>query len=182
MKQDLAVGFWRLAVFGRLTVLAVVGSITAAPLMAVAADPDPSNTGISRPDEMILARQVLMDLNEAAMIPIDRAAVGGEVSLEAAKAQAFIIYSVLTVAPHLFPSTTKPVASPDGSPPATAALPSIWEDFDAFYDQLIDGATLAYEASQANSIGKFRDLAKQLRASCDACHAQHMLNPNTPPK
>jgi cytochrome c556 len=142
---------------------------------------DPSLTGSSKPDDVILARQLLMDGNETAMMPIDRAAGGADIPLAALKAGAYAIYSYLSVAPHLFPSTTKPVVAKDGSPPSTAATEAIWADFGGFYQAATDAANVAYEASQAADIAKFRELAMQLRMACDACHAKymHVFDPTT---
>ena len=142
---------------------------------------DPSFTGTSHPDDVIMARQLLMDGNETAMGPIDRAAGGEDIPLAALKEQAYAIYTYLSAVPHLFPSETKPVTSPDGSPPATAATAAVWDDFDAFYGRAMAAANDAYDASQAADIAKFRTLAMQLRMDCDSCHAKymHVFDPTT---
>jgi cytochrome c556 len=142
---------------------------------------DASHTGSSKPDDVIMARQLLMDSNETAMGPIDRAAGGQDIALASLKDQAYTIYTNLSIAPHLFPIETKPVVSPDGSAPSTAATPAVWANFDMFYDTAAKAANVAYDASQAADIGKFRDLAKQLRMSCDGCHAtyMHVFDPST---
>jgi hypothetical protein len=142
---------------------------------------DASYTGFSKPDDVITARQLLMDGNETAMVPIDRAAGGEDIPLATLKDQAYAIYTYLSIAPHLFQAGTKPVVSPDGSPPATAATVAVWQDFDAFYKAAADAAQVAYNASQAGDIAKFRTLAMQLRADCDSCHAtyMHVFDPTT---
>jgi cytochrome c556 len=152
---------------------------------AAGADADPSLTGSSHTDDAILARQLLMDLNETAMMPIDRAAGGAVLDLTMLKAQAYTIYTVLSVAPHLFPSSTKPVFDKDGVPtPSTAASPKIWDNFEAFYGQMADAASVAYDASQAADIAKFRTLAMQMRTGCDSCHDKNMqvYDPTAKPK
>jgi cytochrome c556 len=128
-----------------------------------------------------MARQLLMDGNETAMMPIDRAAGGADIPLATLKEQAYAIYTWLSVAPHLFPSSTRPVVAPDGSPPATAATDAIWADFDAFYQASTDAANVAYDASQAADITKFRASAMQLRMACDSCHDKymHVFDPTT---
>jgi cytochrome c556 len=154
---------------------AVAGVVAALPLTATGADTDPSLTGISHTDDLILARQLLMDSNETAMGPIDRAASGEKIDLATLKNLAYTIYTNLSVAPHLFPSSTKPVIGADGSPePATAAAPDIWKDFDAFYNQFTDAAMTAYDMSQATDQTKFVMGAKELRMDCDGCHAKNM--------
>jgi len=106
---------------------------------------------------------------------------GEDIPLAALKEQAYAIYTYLSAVPHLFPSETKPVTSPDGSPPATAATAAVWDDFDAFYGRAMAAANDAYDASQAADIAKFRTLAMQLRMDCDSCHAKymHVFDPTT---
>jgi cytochrome c556 len=160
-----------------LTPAAVAAAVIAVglPLTAIGADTDASLTGISHTDDLIMARQLLMDSNETAMGPIDRAAGGEKIDLATLKNLAYTIYTNLSVAPHLFPSSTKPVIGTDGAPePATAASPDIWKDFDAFYNQFTDAATTAYDMSQATDLTKFVMGAKDLRMDCDGCHAKNM--------
>jgi cytochrome c556 len=159
-----------------LAAAAVVIAALPPPLRAQVTPPnDPSNTAVTRTDDYVLGRQMLMNLNETAMTPIDRLANGQNVDLGLAKSQAFIISSVLSAAPHMFPSTTKPVFDKDGAPtPSTAASPKIWEDFDAFYQAMTDASNLAYDLSQVPDAAKARPIAMQLRAACDSCHDKYM--------
>ena len=155
--------------------VAVAGIAAGLPLTAIGADTDPSLTGVTHTDDLILARQLLMDSNETAMGPIDRAAGGEKIDLATLKNLAYTVYTNLSVAPHLFPSSTKPVIGADGSPePATAASPDIWKDFDAFYNRFTDAASTAYDMSQAADLAKFVMGAKDLRMDCDGCHAKNM--------
>jgi hypothetical protein len=168
--------FSRRAMFGSATAVAMFAAFTAAlPYRAVGADSDPSLTGTSHTDDLIMARQLLMDSNDTAMMTVDPATPPANANLDALKMAAYLIYTNLSVAPHLFPSSTKPTIGPDGSPdPATAASPKIWDNFDAFYGQFMDAANLAYDMSQATDVAKFRTQAMMLRADCDACHAKNM--------
>lgn len=142
---------------------------------------DVSHTGSSKADDLVMARQLLMDSNETAMGPIDRAAAGEDVPLANLKEQAYAIYTGLSVTPHLFPIETRPAPAADGSAPSSAATAAIWTNFNGFYDESSKAADIAYRASQAADIGKFRDLAKQLRMACDSCHANymHVFDPST---
>jgi cytochrome c556 len=166
----------RPVLWGSLVCAIGVAVVAGAPLRAqVAAKPDPSNTAVTRTDDFVLGRQMLMNLNETAMMPIDRLAGGQDVDLGLVKAQAFIISSVLSAAPHMFPSSTKPVFDKDGAPtPSTAASPKIWDDFDAFYETMSDVSNLAYDLSQAADAAKAKTLAMQLRTACDSCHENFM--------
>jgi len=173
MKQ---IRVWaRPALFSSLAGIAMASAVLGGLPRAVGADADPSLTGVTHADDVVLARQLLMENNETAMMPIDRAAAGDNIDLATLKDSAYSVYTVLSAAPHLFPSSTKPVYDKDGTPtPSTAAAPAIWEDFDAFYNRFTDAANLAYDMSQAKDIATFRTMAKQLRADCDGCHAKNM--------
>jgi cytochrome c556 len=165
----------RPAITAGLVGVVIAAVMAGAPLTATGADTDPSLTGISHADDLVMARQLLMDSIETAMGPIDRAASGENIDLAMLKNFAYTIYTNLSVAPHLFPSTTKPVIGADGSPtPASAASPDIWKDFDAFYDQFTESANTAYDMSQAKDNATFVIKAKDLRMDCDGCHAKSM--------
>jgi cytochrome c556 len=137
-------------------------------------DKVPGLTGTDRPEDVVMARQLLMDTVGAEMAPLDQAAGGNEFNFAEAQPRAYMISTLMTVFPHLFPPQTRPVTPPDGSPPSTAARPAVWESFDDFYEKAQSSATLAFDASRAENPEQFRDLAKKLRAACDACHAAYM--------
>ena len=130
-------------------------------------------TGASRPDDVIMARQLLMDAIESEMTPIDLAVGGRQMPLADLKARAYMINTLLTAFPHLFPPETKPVTAPDGTPGATSATMAVWDDFDKFYDGAQDAAAAAFDASQAADFAQFQAPAARLRAACDACHKQY---------
>jgi cytochrome c556 len=151
---------------------------------AIAAqDIAPGLTGVDRPDDVIVARQLLMDGIDDAMREVDLAAAGKEFKLSDLQARAFTIHMMLTAFPHLFPPQTKPTVAADGSPSATSATLAVWEDFGDFYSKAQDAAALAFEASQAKDLDEFRELAVQLRGDCDGCHARYMRasEPQPPP-
>lgn len=153
----------------------------AAPARAVlpAAKPDASLTGLSHPDDLVMARQLLMDGNESAMMTIE---TGKNVPLATLQAQAYQIFTFLTAAPHLFPPQTRPVVSADGSPPATAATAAVWENFDAFYDEMMAAADKAFQANQAKTLDAFNLAAMDIRNACDGCHTvyMHVVDPSGP--
>jgi cytochrome c556 len=162
----------------------VASAAPSAPGAGAVAGPgsDPSYTGASHSDDLVLARQLLMEGNETAMGPIDRAVGGEDIPLVALRASAYTIYTYLSIGPHMFPSQTKPVTAADGTvTPSTAAVAAIWDDFDAFYNQFTDAANLAYTMSETADIATFRADAKMLRVDCDACHAKnmHVFDPKT---
>jgi cytochrome c556 len=134
----------------------------------------PGLTGTDRPDEVVQARQLVMDGVESEMMVIELALEGKEPPLDDLKARADRISTLLTAFPHLFPPQTKPGPSADGSPSLTTATLAVWQNFDAFYDIAKGAAAAAYDASQAGTADKFREHAKKLRGACDSCHAQFM--------
>jgi cytochrome c556 len=152
--------------------LAVLVATTAGPLMSQ--DRVPGLTGIDRPDDVVQARQLLMDGIDAEMMPIDLATTGQQFPFDDLKSHANTISTMLSAFPHLFPPQTKPSVAPDGSPSTTAAALAIWQDFEDFYGKTQAAAMVAFDASQAGDIGQFRELGKKLRAACDGCHARYM--------
>ena len=134
----------------------------------------PGLTGIDRSDDVIAARQLLMDGVESEMMVIEIALEGSAPQFDDLKARADRMSTLLTAFPHLFPPQTKPGVAADGSPINTTATLAIWQDFDAFYGIAKDAATAAYDASQAGTADQFKAQAKKLRSACDGCHAQYM--------
>jgi cytochrome c556 len=161
---------------GGLAAAAMVGLsvMVAAPVDVRSADRVPGLTGIDRSDDVIAARQLLMDGVESEMMVIEVALERSAPQFDDLKARADRISTLLTAFPHLFPPQTKPGVAADGSPINTTATLAIWQDFDAFYGIAKEAATAAYDASQAGTEDQFRDQTNKLRSACDGCHAQYM--------
>ena len=169
---------------GGLAVAAIVALsvIVAASMKVRSEDRVPGLTGIDRSDDVIQARQLLMDGIESEMMVIELGLEGRAPQLDDLKARADRISTLLTAFPHLFPPQTKPGKAADGSPINTTATLALWQSFDAFYGIAKGAATTAYDASQASTADQFRERAKKLRAACDGCHAQYMkVEPPSPP-
>jgi hypothetical protein len=120
----------------------------------------PGLTGIDRSDDVIQARQLLMDGIESEMMVIELGLEGRAPQLDDLKARADRISTLLTAFPHLFPPQTKPGVAADGSPINTTATLALWQNFDAFYDIAKGAVTAAYDASQAGTADQFREQAK----------------------
>jgi cytochrome c556 len=148
--------------------------VVAASMKVHSEDRVPGLTGIDRSDDVIGARQLLMDGVESEMMEIEIGLEGSAPRFDDLKARADRISTLLTAFPHLFPPQTKPGKAPDGSPINTTATLAIWQDFDAFYGITKDAAMTAYDASQAGAADQFRAQVKKLRVACDGCHAQYM--------
>jgi cytochrome c556 len=152
----------------QLGLIAIIG--VAVLVGARAQERAPGLTGINHAPDVVQARQLLMSQIDEEMQPIDFVAGGKDLPLGELKANACRINTMLTAFPHLFPPQTKP--GPDAF--STAAAPEIWQDFEAFYGQVDAAAKVAFEVSQADAIGPFRESAKKLRQACDGCHAKYM--------
>jgi cytochrome c556 len=131
----------------------------------------PGLTGIDHADDVVQARQLLMDVIDADMMSIDLFGAGTNAPLNDLKARADRISSLLSVFPHLFPPQTKPS---DSQAIPTTATPAVWTNFDDFYGRVQAAAMIALDASRAETADKFKDEGKKLRAACDSCHAQYM--------
>ena len=131
-------------------------------------------TGANHTDDVVMARQLLMDGIDEAMMPIDIAPTNKDAKLDELKAHAFTINTLLSVFPHLFPPQTKPGKSADGTASVTTATEAIWQDFDKFYGLTQAAAATALELGQANNMDEFKERAIKLRTACDGCHAQYM--------
>ena len=131
-------------------------------------------TGATRPGDVVQARQLLMEAIEAEMMPIDVAVGGREMPLKSLQDHAYLINTLMAAFPHLFPPKTGPDAKQDDWPAPTNALPAVWAQFDAFYDLSQKAAAQALAASQAGDLAALKAAGKDLRGSCDACHATYM--------
>jgi cytochrome c556 len=142
----------------------------------------PSLTGIDRSDDVIQARQLLMDSIESEMMDIEIALELRTPQFNDLKARADRISTMLTAFPHLFPPQTKPGVAADGSTINTTATLALWQNFDAFYDMAKGAATAALDGGQADTLDQFREHVKKLRFACDGCHTQYMkVPPPSPP-
>jgi cytochrome c556 len=148
-----------------------------------AADPAPTGgpgwTGVTKPQEVITARQEIMEHAEILMEPIDTITVKEVKNEDQLRSNAEAISAMLGALPHLFPPTTN-LYDPKVVEPKTLALPAIWKDFDSFY-KLAAAASAAAEAmGETHGKQQLRTASLRLRASCDACHAL-FLRPYTGP-
>jgi cytochrome c556 len=166
-----------LAVAATLALL-VTGSSS---MKARSEDRVPGLTGIDRSDDVIQARQLLMDSIESEMMDIEIALELTAPQFNDLKARADRISTMLTAFPHLFPPQTKPGVAANGSTINTTATLALWRNFDAFYDMAKGAATTALDGAQASTLDQFREHVKRLRVSCDGCHAQYMKVPGPSP-
>ncbi len=161
---------------------AVAGALVGTALAAdTAPGQGPGWTGVTNPQDVIVARQELMEHIEILMEPIDTITVKDFSSTDQLRTNSEAIGAMLAAVPHLFPPTTNHF-DPKVRDPETLALPAIWKDFGSFY-KLAAAASSAAESMSETKGGKqeWRTASLKLRASCDACHAL-FLRPYQPPK
>ena len=144
------------------------------PFPAAGQTREPGLTGIDRAEEVVMARQLLMDAIDEEMQPIDLSGAGQDTPLDTLKAHATRISNIMPAFAHLFPPQTKPVTTADGSSSPTTAAAAVWDNFDDFYKLVQAAAMAAYDASQAADLKEFHEHGAKLRALCDGCHAVYM--------
>ena len=157
---------------------------TALASIALAADTvpgkEPGWTGVTKPKEVIVARQELMEHIEELMEPIDTIQVKDTNDLDRLRLNGEVISAMLLALPHLFPPTTN-LYDAKAEQPQTLALPPIWKSFDGFYTLATAASKAATELSEAQGKPAMKKASLKLRASCDACHVLY-LRPYMPPK
>lgn len=132
------------------------------------------------PLETIEARRLLMVEAGRQMMPIDLYALGTPADPADLKAAAVTIESLLPALPHLFPPSTNLFDATTREPP-TIALPAVWENFGAFQAMTVTSEHAAGALAAAEGEDALKAAAKELRASCDACH-QAFTKPYVPPQ
>jgi cytochrome c556 len=142
----------------------------------------PGWTGLTKPREVIAARQELMEHIEELMEPIDTITIktGPVKDVGRLHQSAEVIGAMLTALPHLFPPTTN-LYYPKVTDPKTLALPAIWQQFDTFYSLAGAASKAADRMAQAQGDEGLRAASRALRSSCDGCH-ELFLRKYLPPK
>ena len=164
----------------RALLIVVLGLATQVQTQAPVPGEGPGWTGATEPKEVIEARRVLMQAVERLIKPIDSFTLGTAAEPAVLRSYAATIEPMLLVLPHLFPPTTN-LYDPASVESPTIALPAIWQDFATF--QKLAGSAEVAAATLAATEGEepLRAASRNLRASCDACHAL-FTKPYEPPK
>lgn len=126
-------------------------------------------TGITNPQDLILARETLMAELEDLMKPIDTYTVDDSISPETVTANAKTISAMLLAVPHLFPPTTN-LYDPKVDQPVTLALPKIWKQFPAFYGMASATSNMAAKLAHTTGADNLHTAAVDLREACETCH------------
>ena len=162
------------------TLFAVMAAAGSAPASHLVPDKDPSWTGVTKPKDVIVARQELMGHIEELMEPIDTITVKDTDDLDTLRRNGEVISAMLLALPHLFPPTTN-LYNPKDADPKPLALPPIWKNFDNFYTLAGAASKAATALSEVETKPAMKSASLALRASCDACHVL-FLRPYVAPK
>lgn len=133
----------------------------------------PGWTGVTKPMDVIAARQALMLELEQLMLPIDTYTVDQNTDSTLLAPAAQSIAPMLLAFPHLFPPTTD-LYDAEAELPVTLALPRIWQEFDAFYAMSAASSAAATALAEMSDAESLQTASTGLRASCDACHALYL--------
>jgi len=123
--------------------------------------------------DVIFARKTLMNSICEKMANIERMISLGQIDLADAHRHADAISVMFMAFPHLFPPSSNLWnlnADPD---PATDTYASqeLWTRFSDFYQRAAAASQTAHEMSRADEIDDFKTRARELRITCDTCHA-----------
>ena len=138
----------------------------------------PGWTGLTHPEDVILARQELMIEAERLMRPIDSFTAGEAADESDLRSAAETIHHIMLAVPHLFPPPTNR-HDPTAAEPVTLALPAIWQDFAAFYALATAASHAATTLAGSSDAAALVADGRALRAACDGCHAP-FLRPYVP--
>jgi cytochrome c556 len=127
--------------------------------------------------DVIFARKTMMSAISDNMDQIETMISSGKkIDLDDGHEHADTISVMFMAFPHLFPPSSnqwKPNADRD---PATDtfASPDAWTKFSDFYKRAAAASKTAYDMSRADKEDEFKARAKELRVTCDACHAAYL--------
>src|SRR5436190_19518607 len=93
----------RIAIAASVSMLAVAAGVS---LSALAQNDTTGLTGGDRPDDVIMARQLLMEGMEEEMMVVELSVEGKEFKLADLQARAYSMQRLLAAFPHLFPPQT----------------------------------------------------------------------------
>jgi len=139
-------------------------------------------TGRDRPEEVIYARRLVMTMIGSRILPLSLMAnPGAEFHPDVAE-EAFLTTTFLfEVFPHLFPPETNTMAAEEdpGDLYATNARPTVWEDFESFYDRAKAAGAIAASGLGLRQGEAFIEVVTELQAACDSCHAAYRRTRST---
>lgn len=127
--------------------------------------------------DIVAARQGLMQQIDALMTDLEIVvAEPDENSALRANQIAGMLAPAFSAFPHLFPKASgTDELTAAGIEVSTSAAPAIWQDFDRFYAMAQTASERADAVFTAETIADIEPLTRQLRESCEDCHAEFLF-------
>jgi cytochrome c556 len=127
--------------------------------------------------DVIFARKTVMSTVSDNFDQIESMISTNKIDLDDAHEHADTISVLFMAYPHLFPPASnqwKPNV-PDRDPATdTFASPDVWSKFSDFYQRAAHASKTAFDMSRADKVDELKTGAKELRATCNACHAAYL--------
>ena len=126
--------------------------------------------------DAIFARKTLKDTVCDKLMGIERMISSGKIDLDDVHREADAISALLMAFPHLFPPGSNQWKPGNDQDPARATLasPELWKDFARFYSHATASSRSAFELSRAATGEEVKSRARELRITCDTCHALYL--------
>ena len=161
----------------RRMAVAVVATGLAAGLLATSFVAMAQDQSAATVKDVIFARKTVMSTISDNFDQIETMISTNKIDLADAHEHADTISVLFMAYPHLFPPASnqwKPNV-PDRDPATdTFASPDVWSKFSDFYKRASGASKTAFDMSRADKVDELKTGAKELRATCNACHAAYL--------
>lgn len=169
------------AAFGRASLparraLLVAAATLGAGLLAFSWTAGAQDQRAATDTDVIFARKALKDKICDKLMGIERMISSGRIDVDTVDREADAISAMLMAFPHLFPPSSNQWKPGNDQDPASATLasPDLWKDFARFYSQATAASKSALELSRAATAEDVKSRARELRITCDTCHALYL--------
>lgn len=169
LKQYRSLPQFRIAV-------AVRSALLFAGLLGVSPMASAQDQGAAIAKDAIFARKTVMSTLSDNFDQIEAMISTNKIDLADAHEHADTVSVLLMAYPHLFPPASnqwKPNVDRDPGTD-TYASPDVWSKFSDFYQRAAHASKTAYDMSRADKADDLKAGAKELRATCNACHAAYL--------
>jgi cytochrome c556 len=163
---------------GTIACIWLAGTVLGTGMAARAQDQRAAPAQAAPAQDVIFARKSLMNYMCDTMAEIERMIAMRQIDLEGLRGGADAMSVMLLAFPHLFPSYSNqwdPAVEPDPVT-GTFASPELWSNYPDFYRLATAAAESAHDMSRAATIEEFKSHARELRITCDTCHALYSEN------
>jgi cytochrome c556 len=160
----------------RWTAVSIAAAGLAAGLLAISFVAWAQDQSAATVKDVIFARKTVMSTLSDNFDQIEAMISTNKIDLADAHEHADTISVLLMAYPHLFPPASnqwKPNVDRDPGTD-TFASPDVWSKFSDFYQRAAHASKTAYDMSRADKVDELKAGAKELRATCNACHAAYL--------